>query len=313
MLQVGKSHLLAGLLHLASAGTLLGLTRGVDGTRRLYLLRQVWTPSPGHDDCSVYKCAVSTELGEPYTFDLAAAAVFFGFWSGCLHLYAAFSVWSVSNEAADGDAKTQSVLRQIRFADYAVSSSVMIACVSIVLGSPSLGQVVTAVSGQLGVVAIFYFAQRANCALFGFGVASAAYGVLWAPLFMVFMESVGTEGGAEPPAFVTYILIGVFFQFTSFAFLQLWLLCRPKTRYVVEESLFLCLSLSSKVLLHQVLFFAAFSFNEITTDSATPVGVEETSQNVLGVVAGTLGGGLLLALGMTYPSWYPWQPKTLYG
>lgn len=312
MLHVAKSHLLAGLLHVASACALLALSAGYDGTRQLYLLRQVWRPLANQTDCSVYKCTVANELGEPYAFDLAAAAAFFGFWSGCLHLYAAYSVWDVSNDAANGDAQTQFELRRIRFFDYAVSSSVMVACVSIVLGSPSLGQVVTAVSAQFGVVAIFYFAQRANSAFFGFGVASVAYGVLWAPLFMVFMESMsGAE--ADPPSFVSFILIGVFFQFTSFAFLQLWLLCRPKTAYVLEESLFLCLSLSSKVLLHWVLFLAAISFNEITTEGTTAVGVEDTSQDVLGVVAGTLGGGLLLALGITYPSWYPWQPETLYG
>ena len=308
MLTVDKSHLLAGLLHLASASTLLALTAGADGTRQLYLLRQVWSPPGDETDCSKYKCTVSNELGEPYTFDLAAAAVFFGFWSGGLHLYASFSVWSLSNGAVNNDAPTQFGLRRVPFFDYAVSSSVMIACVSIVLGSPSLGQVVTAVSAQFGVVAIFYFAQRANCAHFGFGVASVAYGVLWAPLFLVFLES--TQGGAaEPPSFVTYILLGVFFQFTSFAFVQLWLLCRPKTRYVVEESLFLCLSLSSKVLLHWVLFLAAISFDDITTDSAALVTADETSQEVLGVVAGTIAGGLVLALGIfCYP-----EHNELYG
>ena len=299
MLQIAKSHLLAGLLHVASAATLLGLSIGYDGTRQLYLLRQVWQPADNHTDCSVYKCTTSNELGEPYV-------------SGGLHLIASYSVWDVSNDAVNGDARYHFELRRIRFFDYVVTSSVMIACVSIILGSPSLGQVVTAVSAQLGVVAIFYFAQRANAALFGFWVSSLAYGVLWAPLFMVFMESMNA-GKVEPPSFVSFILIGVFFQFTSFAFLQLWLLCRPKTAYVLEEALFLCLSLSSKVLLHWVLFLAAISFNEITTESATPVTAEETSEDVLGVVAGTLGGGLLLALGITYPSWYPWKQDILYG
>lgn len=244
MLRIAVSHALAGVLHLASAVTLLILSAGYDGTRDLYLLRETWAPQGNHSDCSELKCTTRVETGEPWAFNLAATAVFFGCWSGLLHLVAAYTLRGMSNAAVNASAETHFRLRRIRFFDYAVTASLMLAAVSVVLGSPDLGQIISAVSAQFGVIATFYFAQRANAAWFGFAVASVGYAVAWAPLFLVFQASTASSTAAAPD-FVTYIIIGIFFQFTCFAFLQAWLLWRRKTPFALEEALFLSASLTA--------------------------------------------------------------------
>lgn len=311
MLRLAVSHALAGVLHLASAITLAVLSAGYDGTRKVFLLREVWTPQANHTDCSNVTCLVAPDVGEPYTFNLAAAAVFFGLWSGLLHLVAAYSIWDLSNDAVDTDKNVRFQLRRIRFYDYSVTASLMLACVSLVLGSPDLGQLISAASAQFGVIATFYFAQRAGAPWLGFAVSSVGYGLVWAPLFMVFQAS-STSSTADPPDFVTYIIVGIFFQFTAFAFIQAWILWK-KTAFALEEALFLSASLTAKVLLHWVLFLAAISYNEITSTEATGDPSSEASQEVLSVVIGTLGGGLVLSLVVTYPAWACGSDTTLYG
>lgn len=122
MLRLVWSHSIAGVLHLASAITLAVLSADYDGTRNIYLLRESWAPQGNETDCSEVKCVTSVETGEPYPFSLSAAATFFGFWSGIMHLVAAWTVRDVSNEAIDRDVEIQFRLRRIRFFDYAVTA-----------------------------------------------------------------------------------------------------------------------------------------------------------------------------------------------
>ena len=171
---------------------------------------------------------------------------------------------------------------------------------------------VTATAGMMLVIACYYYAQLANRPVQGFVVASVGYIVLWVPIFMVVY---GVESGTvETPGFVNIIVIGTFFQFSCFAFAQAYFLWRPKTLYSVEESVFLSLSLSAKVLLHWVIFVAALSHSEITTSGRELVPTEDTTQDVLYVVLGSLSGGVVLSLIVTYPNWICWdRGETLYG
>ena len=310
MLRLLYSHGIAGVLHIVSSTVLAVLSADYNGVRNIYLLRETWSPQGNHSDCSELKCVTAVETGDPYPFNLAAAAIFFGYWSGVMHLYAAWTVRDVSNDAVDGSPDLQFRLRRIRFFDYSITSSVMLACVSLILGSPDLGQLVSAVAAQFLVVATFYFGQRANAPWFAFCVSSIGYAVAWTPLFLVFQASTESSN-AEPPEFVSFILLGVFFTFTSFAFIQAWLLWRPKTAYSLEEALFLRTSLTSKVLLHWTLFVAAISYSDLVSDSADGTESNDTSQDVLSVVIGTIFGGMVMALLVTYPAWRCWGPGSL--
>ena len=121
MLRLLYSHGIAGVLHLASATVLAVLSADYDGNRNVYLLREKWSPQGNHSDCSNVKCVTSVETGEPYAFNLSAAAIFFGYWSGMMHLVAAWTVRDVSNDAINGSKELQFKLRRIRFFDYAVT------------------------------------------------------------------------------------------------------------------------------------------------------------------------------------------------
>lgn len=218
---------------------------------------------------------------------------------------------------ADTSAITEVALRTIRMIDYAVSAPAMLVVVSIVCGSNDYGQLIGTATAMSAVILVDYFGSLGSHPRAAYAAASAIYIGLWIPIWMNFEAARSGDGdGRAAPDFVLYIVIGLFLTFSSFALLRLWAifpgtccgLClrgssslsvgRRKLRvditdFIVEDSLFVVLSMTSKVQLHWMLYFSVF--RPMTADRPD-VPTDDADTDVLTVLIVAFVVGIALAI-----------------
>jgi len=147
-----------------------------------------------------------------------------------------------------------------RFFEYALSSSLMIVLIGMLVGVWDLGSLIL----MFGVNATMNFfgimmelhnqsRERTDWTAFAFGCVAGI--IPWIVIILYLMGAAGTAG-AEPPTFVYAIIVSIFVFFNIFAvnmFLQ-YKKIGPWRNYLFGERMFIILSLVAKTLLAWQIF-----------------------------------------------------------
>jgi hypothetical protein len=151
-------------------------------------------------------------------------------------------------------------INPVRFYEYALSSSVMIVLIGMLVGIYDLGAIIlifgiNAMMNLFGIMMEFYnqHTQKTNWTAFTYG--SIAGIIPWIVIVIYFVGSLTGDGG-KPPAFVYAIIPTLFVFFNIFAVnmvLQYKKIGRWKD-YLFGERVYIILSLAAKTVLAWIIF-----------------------------------------------------------
>lgn len=151
-------------------------------------------------------------------------------------------------------------MNPVRFYEYALSSSVMIVLIGMLVGLYDLGAIIlifglNAMMNLFGIMMEYHnqYTQKTNWLSFVYG--SVAGIIPWIVIVLYFVGSIAGEGG-EPPAFVYAIIPTLFVFFNSFAInmiLQYKKVGKWKD-YLFGEKTYIILSLGAKTVLAWIIF-----------------------------------------------------------
>ncbi len=151
-------------------------------------------------------------------------------------------------------------MNPVRFYEYALSSSVMIVLIGMLVGLYDLGAIIlifglNATMNLFGIMMEYHnqYTQKTNWLSFVYG--SVAGIIPWIVIVIYFVGSIASEGG-EPPAFVYAIIPTLFVFFNTFAInmiLQYKKVGKWKD-YLFGEKTYIVLSLSAKTVLAWIIF-----------------------------------------------------------
>jgi hypothetical protein len=151
-------------------------------------------------------------------------------------------------------------MNPVRFYEYALSSSVMIVLIGLLVGLYDLGAIIlifglNATMNLFGIMMEYHnqYTQKTNWLSFVYG--SVAGIIPWIVIVLYFVGSIAGEGG-EPPAFVYAIIPTLFVFFNSFAInmiLQYKKVGKWKD-YLFGERTYIVLSLGAKTVLAWIIF-----------------------------------------------------------
>ncbi len=151
-------------------------------------------------------------------------------------------------------------MNPVRFYEYALSSSVMIVLIGMLVGLYDLGAIIlifgiNAMMNLFGIMMEYHnqYTQKTNWLSFVYG--SIAGIIPWIVIVLYFVGSIAGEGG-EPPAFVYAIIPTLFVFFNSFAInmiLQYKKVGKWKD-YLFGEKTYIVLSLGAKTVLAWIIF-----------------------------------------------------------
>lgn len=268
-------HIFAGVFHILSALVLgwLAYDEPVVWEAPTYTLVSLWQNTTA-GGCSVDgKCFVDTTLIRGKNIPVAIFAVLFGIISGTAHLTAAIFVGP-----SDLLKYAESGSNWTRWADYTLSASLMIcviACLSGVLDSYVLSTISLL---QAFMLCGAYFIEKDLAdayinktktrfrGLVCLGISCFFYvPAVWGPVIGSFYESINNAPGDDVPKWINAMIWILFFLFSSFIGIMVWYLVYggrnasdpedvKKRKMVLQELGYICLSLTSKITLHWVLF-----------------------------------------------------------
>lgn len=151
-------------------------------------------------------------------------------------------------------------MNPVRFYEYALSSSVMIVLIGMLVGINDLGAIIlifgiNAMMNLFGLMMELHnqHTQKTNWTAFIFG--SVAGIIPWIVIVIYFLGSLAGEGG-EPPAFVYAIIPTLFVFFNIFAINMVlqYKKVGPWKDYLFGERVYIILSLSAKTVLAWIIF-----------------------------------------------------------
>lgn len=151
-------------------------------------------------------------------------------------------------------------MNPVRFYEYALSSSVMIVLIGMLVGLYDLGAIIlifgiNAMMNLFGIMMEYHnqYTQKTNWTSFVYG--SIAGIIPWIVIVMYFAGSLAGEGG-EPPAFVYAIIPTLFVFFNIFAVNMVlqYKKVGPWKDYLFGERFYIILSLAAKTVLAWIIF-----------------------------------------------------------
>lgn len=154
----------------------------------------------------------------------------------------------------------QKGMNPVRFYEYALSSSVMIVLIGMLVGIYDLGAIIlifgiNATMNLFGIMMEYHnqYTQKTNWTSFIYG--SIAGIIPWIVIVLYFIGSVSGEG-AKPPAFVYAIIPTLFVFFNIFAVNMVlqYKKVGPWKDYLFGEKVYIILSLSAKTVLAWIIF-----------------------------------------------------------
>jgi len=151
-------------------------------------------------------------------------------------------------------------MNPVRFYEYALSSSLMIVLIGMLVGIWDLGTMivlfgVNAAMNLFGILMELHNQTRAKTDWTAFIYGCFAGIIPWIVILMAFLGAVNS-GDAKPPTFVYAIIPTIFVFFNIFA-LNMWLQYRkvgPWKDYLFGERFYIVLSLAAKTLLAWMIF-----------------------------------------------------------
>jgi hypothetical protein len=267
-------HLFAGAFHIISALALgwLSYEEPIVWEAPTYTLVSIWQNTTV-DGCSKDgRCFVDTKLIRGKNIPVAIFAVLFGIVSGGAHLAAAIFVGPAQllEYAETGTNWT-------RWADYTLSASLMICVISCLSGVLDSYVLSTVSLLQAFMLCGAYFIEKdladayINSAetrvrgLVGLAISCFFYvPAVWGPPIGAFYQSI-TNAPGDVPKWINVMIWILFFLFSSFIGIMVYYLVyggrstadsveTKKRNMVLQELGYICLSLTSKITLHWVLF-----------------------------------------------------------
>jgi hypothetical protein len=152
-------------------------------------------------------------------------------------------------------------MNPVRFYEYALSSSLMIVLIGLLVGVWDLGALIGlfAVNGVMnlfGIMMEYDNQNRERTRWAGFVYGSIAGIVPWIVISVHFFVSVTSGGEAKPPGFVYAIVPTLFVFFNIFAINMLlqYKKVGPWRNYLFGERMYIVLSLSAKTVLAWIIF-----------------------------------------------------------
>jgi hypothetical protein len=151
-------------------------------------------------------------------------------------------------------------MNPVRFYEYALSSSVMIVLIGMLVGIYDLGAIIlifgiNAMMNLFGIMMELHnqHTQKTDWTAFVFGCVAGI--IPWIVIVMYFMGSLAGEGG-KPPAFVYAIIPTLFVFFNIFAINMVlqYKKVGPWKDYLYGERVYIILSLTAKTVLAWIIF-----------------------------------------------------------
>jgi hypothetical protein len=200
------------------------------------------------DHLSFNESTRTLDLAQAQLFDLPLPLLIAGFFfiSASAHLMIA-SVYRRTYEA-----NLRKGINKARWYEYAVSASVMIVAIALLVGIYDIAILVsmfvlTAIMNLMGLVMETVNQGRSKPSWLSYNVGVLAGAVPWLIIAFYFWAS-SHYGGASPPTFVYWIFVSIFAFFSAFA-LNMWLQYRrvgPWSDYLYGERAYIILSLVAK-------------------------------------------------------------------
>jgi hypothetical protein len=151
-------------------------------------------------------------------------------------------------------------MNPVRFYEYALSSSVMIVLIGMLVGIFDLGAIIlifgiNAMMNLFGIMMEFHNQRTEKTNWTSFIYGSIAGIIPWIVIVLYFMGSLAGEGG-EPPAFVYAIIPTLFVFFNIFAVNMVlqYKKVGPWKDYLFGERVYIILSLAAKTVLAWIIF-----------------------------------------------------------
>jgi hypothetical protein len=272
-------HLFAGVCHVVSALALgwIAESEPVVWEAPTYTLISVWQNTTSGGCSEDGRCYVGTRLEWSGKVSVAVLAVLFGIISGYAHICGAVYVGpaKLTEYAESGSNWT-------RWADYGLSASLMVVVIGCLSGVVDSYVLITIGLFQAFLLSSAYFVEKDLASAYvedtdtwsrgiaGLVLACAFYvpGV-WAPILGSFYASI-QNAPSDVPEWVNAMIWILFVLFSSFVGNMVWYLvftgdnglattAEKKRRMVSQELGYVCLSLTSKITLHWVLFSGIMS------------------------------------------------------